>query len=255
MHIASKVTLILGAILLAVGGIGLVAGIGSVADSGELKETYLTGVTDGTFTPNVNESWTISVYVFHPVDCETLELYITDSNGNDVIGECWIYSDESTPENTEVLYGDIAHTPGMQYTVESNAEVTVRGTYCDEACVEAVVGGIFGALGGFGAVCCAIPLLVLGLILAFVLDDPVQNVMMPAGQMPTGQVGYQAPVMGQPPASQNMNQVPVMGQAPVGQPMQNMGEPQAQITPPLTQQPVQPNQPAQSPWDDVQPPQ
>ena len=255
MHIASKVTLILGAILLAVGGIGLVAGIGSVSDSGELEETYLTGVTDGTFTPNVNESWTISVYVFHPVDCDTLELYITDSDGNDVIGECYIWSDEGTPENTEVHYGHIAHTPGMQYTVESNAEVTVRGTYCDEACVEAVVGGIFGALGGFGAVCCAIPLLVLGLILAFVLDDPVQNVMMPAGQMPTGQVGYQAPVMGQPPASQNMNQVPVMGQAPVGQPMQHMGATQAQITPPLTQQPVQPNQPAQSPWDDVQPPQ
>ena len=84
MHIASKVTLILGAIFLVIGGIGLVGGIGSVTDAGAESETYLTTATDGTFTPNVNESWIISVYVIHPADCETLELTIIDTEGNDV---------------------------------------------------------------------------------------------------------------------------------------------------------------------------
>lgn len=274
MHIATKVTLILGAILLVVGGVGLVGGIGSVSDAGE-NQTYLTKVTEGTFAPNVNESWAISVYVIHPADCDTLDLSITDSNGNNVLGTCYLYDEYGYAAGEEEYYGVIDHdTSGMVYTVESNVEVSIRGAYCDEACVDAAVGGLGAALGGFGALCCAIPLLVLGLILAFVLDDPVQNVMMPAGQMPTGQVGYQAPVMGQAPVSQSMNQVPVMGQAPVGQvlnqapmgqpvqqgygqQMQQPGMAQGQMSPPLTQQPQQPQQaqPAQNPWDNVQPPQ
>ena len=247
MHIASKVTLVLGAIFLVIGGLGLVGGIGSVADAGAESETYLTTVTDGTFTPEVNESWTISVYVIHPTDCETLELSITDTEGNDIAGECEIWTDMDMQEGQEVLYGDIWHTPGMTYTVESNAEVTIRGEYCDEACVDAVIGGIFGALGGFGAICCAIPLLVLGLILAFVLDDPPQNVMMPVGQMQPGQVAYQAPVQSQMPMGQTV-------QSGYGQPMQ-------QITPPLTQQPQQAQpaqitppiseQPSQNPWENL----
>ena len=250
MHIASKVTLILGAILLVVGGIGLVGGIGSAADAGE-DQTYLTKVTSGTFTANVNESWGISVYAIHPADCETIDLSITDSSGNDVLGECYLWDGTSYAAGEEEYYGDIDHREaGMEYTVQSNVEVTIRGTYCDEACINAAVGGIGAALGGFGALCCAVPLLVLGLILAFVLDDPVQNVMMPAGQMPTGQVGYQAPVMGQAPMGQPVQQG-------YGQQMQQPGMAQGQMSPPLTQQLQQPQQaqPAQNPWDDVQPPQ
>ena len=113
MHIASKVTLVLGAIFLVIGGLGLVGGIGSVTDAGAESKTYLTTVTDGTFTPEVNESWTISVYVTHPTDCETLELSIKDSQGNDVAGECYIWSDMDTQAGQEVHYGDISHTPGM----------------------------------------------------------------------------------------------------------------------------------------------
>lgn len=247
MHIASKVTLILGAIFLVIGGIGLVGGIGSVTDAGAESETYLTTATDGTFTPNVNESWLISVYVIHPADCETLELTIIDTEGNDVAGECYIWSDMETQAGQEVHYGDIRHTQGMTYTVESNAEVTIRGEYCDEACVEAVIGGIFGAIGGFGAMCCAVSLLVLGLVLALVLDDPPQNVVMPVGQIQPGQVAYQTPVQSQMPMGQTI-------QSGYGQPVQ-------QITPPLTQQPQQAQpaqitppiseQPSQNPWENL----
>lgn len=263
MHIASKVTLILGAILLAIGGIGLVAGIGNVADSGAETKSFASSQSSGSFSIPTNGSWTVEVYVIHPVDCDSLQLSITDSTGYEIVSDddyCILMSENegsmgSPSPGTEEYYTAFGGASDMEYSYTSNVDLNIRGEDCDAECMEAIAGGILSTLGGFGSICCAIPLLVLGIILAFVLDDPVQNVMMPAGQMPTGQVGYQAPVMGQAPVSQNMNQVPVMGQAPVGQPMQHMGAPQAQITPPLTQQPAQPVEPAQSPWDNIQPPQ
>jgi len=134
----------------------------------------------------------------------------------------------------------VASDTDESYTVDSNVEVVVEGDYCDSECIEAVVGGIFGAIGGGFGICCSIPLLILGIILAFVLDDPPQAIAMPVGQMPMGQTAYQAPVGQQ------------MIQAPVGQSIQPAAVPHTPITPPLTQQPAQP---AQSPWDNVQPPQ
>ena len=126
----------------------------------------------------------------------------------------------------------------MEYTLESNVEVSIRGDYCDQACEEAIGGGIVAGAGGFFGFCCSVPLLVLGIILALVLDDPKQNIVMPTGQMLPGQAVYQAPVQTQVPVGQNLQQG-------YGQPMQQMGGQQPQITPPLTQQPQQAQQPQQ----------
>ncbi|MFL2949163.1 MAG: hypothetical protein ACJZ40_02105 [Candidatus Poseidoniaceae archaeon] len=243
MHIASKITLILGALLFIGSGIGLAFGVGSVADSGVETQTYFES-EDGSFTiaaePTYNlDYWTISVYVVHPIDCNNLELTITDDSGNTVLTEAWFECDtmqQYYDGDREFFSYLVASDTDESYTVDSNVEVVVEGDYCDSECIEAVVGGIFGAIGGGFGICCSIPLLILGIILAFVLDDPPQAMAMPVGQMPMGQAVYQPPV-GQPVQQGYVGQP--MHQAPVGQAIQPSAVPVTPITPPLAQQPTQ----------------
>ena len=276
MHIASKITLILGALIF-VGSIAGVAIAGmALTDAGYKEEVYVDRSTSQTFTIQENSSWDVSIYVIHPADCDTLELSIVDSDGDRATSD-WCALDEGQgneeyyPDGSEEFYGSLTHViEGMEYTLESNVEVTIRGEYCDQACEEAIGGGLLAGAGGFFGFCCSVPLLVIGVILALVLDDPKQNIVMPTGQMPTGQAIYQAPVQTQVPVGQNIQQG-------YGQPMQQMGGQQQPITPPLTQQAQQPQQPqitppltqqaqqpqqpqitppiseqpAQSPWDNV----
>ena len=273
MHIASKITLILGALIF-VGSIAGVAIAGmALTDAGYKEEVYVDRSTSQTFTIQENKSWDVSIYVIHPADCDTLELSIVDSDGEEVVPVLCLLdggqgNEEFYPDGSEEFYGSLNHDiEGMEYTLESNVEVSIRGDYCDQACEEAIGGGIVAGAGGFFGFCCSVPLLVIGVILALVLDDPKQNIVMPTGQMPTGQAVYQAPVQTQVPVGQNIQQG-------YGQPMQQMGGQQQPITPPLTQQAQQPQitppltqqaqqpqqpqitppiseQPAQSPWDNL----
>jgi hypothetical protein len=273
MHIASKITLILGALIF-VGSIAGVAIAGmALTDAGYKEEVYVERSMGQTFTIQENKSWKVSILVIHPADCDTLELSIVDSNGEEVAPALCLLdggqgNEEFYPDGSEEEYGLLDHgVEGMEYTLESNVEVTIRGEYCDQACEEAIGGGLLAGAGGFFGFCCSVPLLVIGVILALVLDDPKQNIVMPTGQMPTGQAVYQAPVQTQVPVGQNIQQG-------YGQPMQQMGGQQQPITPPLTQQAQQPQitppltqqaqqpqqpqitppiseQPAQSPWDNL----
>ncbi len=260
MHIASKITLIRGALIF-VGSIAgvVIAGV-SLTDANYQEEEYVDRSMSQTFTIQENKTWDVSIYVIHPADCDTLDLSIVDSVGNQVRPIfCMLDggqgNEEFYPDGSEEFYGTMDHnTEGMQYTLESNVEVSIRGSYCDQACAEAIGGGILAGAGGFFGFCCSVPLLVLGIILALVLDDPKQNIVMPTGQMQPGQAVYQAPVQTQVPVGQNIQQG-------YGQPMQQMGGQQPQITPPLTQQPQQAQQsqitppiseqPAQNPWDNL----
>ena len=246
MHIASKIALILGALIF-VGSIAGVAIAGmALTDAGYKEEVYVDRSTSQTFTIQENSSWDVSIYVIHPADCDTLELSIVDSDGDRATSD-WCALDEGQgneeyyPDGSEEFYGSLTHViEGMEYTLESNVEVTIRGEYCDQACEEAIGGGLLAGAGGFFGFCCSVPLLVIGVILALVLDDPKQNIVMPTGQMPTGQAIYQAPVQTQVPVGQNIQQG-------YGQPMQQMGGQQQPITPPLTQQAQQPQQPQITP--------
>jgi len=246
MHIASKITLILGALIF-VGSIAGVAIAGmALTDAGYKEEVYVERSMGQTFTIQENSSWDVSIYVIHPADCDTLELSIVDSDGDRATSD-WCALDEGQgneeyyPDGSEEFYGSLTHViEGMEYTLESNVEVTIRGEYCDQACEEAIGGGLLAGAGGFFGFCCSVPLLVIGVILALVLDDPKQNIVMPTGQMPTGQAIYQAPVQTQVPVGQNIQQG-------YGQPMQQMGGQQQPITPPLTQQAQQPQQPQITP--------
>ena len=246
MHIASKITLILGALIFVGSIAGVVIAGMALNDTGYKEEVYVDRSMSQTFTIQENSSWAVSIYVIHPADCDTLELSIVDSDGDQVISDyCMleVLAEEDQefyyPDGSEEFYGSLNHDiEGMEYTLESNVEVSIRGDYCDQACEEAIGGGIVAGAGGFFGFCCSVPLLVLGIILALVLDDPKQNIVMPTGQMLPGQAVYQAPVQTQVPVGQNLQQG-------YGQPMQQMGGQQPQITPPLTQQPQQAQQPQQ----------
>ncbi|MDB2623662.1 hypothetical protein N9X98_01285 [Candidatus Poseidoniales archaeon] len=270
MHIASKITLILGALIFVGSIAGVVIAGMALTDADYKEEVYVDRSMSQTFTVQENKSWDVSIYVIHPADCDTLELSIVDSDGEEVAPVLCLLdggqgNEEFYPDGSEEFYGSLNHDiEGMEYTLESNVEVSIRGDYCDQACEEAIGGGIVAGAGGFFGFCCSVPLLVLGIILALVLDDPKQNIVMPTGQMPTGQAIYQAPVQTQVPVGQNIQQG-------YGQPMQQMGGQQQPITPPLTQQAQQPQitppltqqpqqaqitppiseQPAQSPWDNL----
>ena len=260
MHIASKITLILGALIFVGSIAGVVIAGMTLSDADYQQEVYVDRTMSETFTIQENKSWDVSIYVIHPADCDTLELSIVDSDGNDVSSVLCMLDggqgdEEFYPDGSEEFYGTMYHdVEGMQYTLESNVEVSIRGEYCDQACEEAIGGGLLAGAGGFIGFCCSVPLLVLGIILALVLDDPQQNIVMPTGQMQPGQAIYQAPVQAQVPVGQNIQQG-------YGQPMQQMDAQQPQITPPLTQQPQQAQQsqitppiseqPAQNPWDNL----
>jgi hypothetical protein len=238
MHIASKIILGIGVLMFIISGIGMVSGIGGAIDAIESR-TYLEGESSGTFTVNENESWDIQVYIIHPVDCESVELTIVDSRGGDAIepnyGCSYEYyeGDEmyEYAEGERQLFASISHeTSGMEYTLNSNVNVDISGTYCDDACIESLVGGGLGALGGFLGICCSVLILILGIVLAFTLDDK-PNVALTSGQIPGGQVMYQTPVTGQAPMTQTISQPHI------GQVIQPTAVPITPITPPLVQQP------------------
>jgi hypothetical protein len=276
MHIASKVIIGIGVIMLIGSGISMGAGIGNLVGAGE-DRTYLEGQSSGTFTVNENESWDIEVYIIHPVDCESVDLTIVDSMGNDAIEyEYGCYNDDmmNYTEGDRESFASISHKiSGMEYTLSSNVKVDIGGYYCDEACMEEAIGGGFAIAGGFMGICCSVLILIIGIIMAFTLDDSKTHTVMQVGQMPVGQATYQAPITGQAPVVQTMHQPPV-GQAiqpaavpvtpitppltqqpPVEQTTQPAAVPVTPITPPLTQQPPVEQQPAQTPFWDEKPPQ
>ena len=256
--------------MLIVSGISMGAGIGNLVGAGE-DRTYLEEQSSGTFTVNENESWDIEVYIIHPVNCESVDLTIVDSMGNNAIeSEYGCYNDDmmNYTEGDRELYAFIDHKmSGMEYTLNSNVEVDITGSYCDEACVEEAIGGGFAIAGGFMGICCSVLILIIGIIMAFTLDDTKINTTMQVGQIPVGQATYQAPITGQAPVAQTIHQPPV------GQAIQPAAVPVTPITPPLTQQPpveqtTQPTevpvtpitppltqQPDQTPWWDEKPPQ
>jgi len=237
-------------------------GIGDIMDLGE-DRTYLEEQSSGTFTVNENESWDIEVYIIHPVDCESVDLTIVDSMGNNAIEyEYGCYNDDmmNYTEGDRESFASISHKiSGMEYTLSSNVDVDIAGYYCDEACEEEAISSGIAIAGGFGGICCSVLILIIGIIMAFTLDDSKTHTVMQVGQMPVGQATYQAPITGQviQPAAVPITPItpPLTQQPPVEQAPQPAAVPVTPITPPLTQQPPVEQQPAQTPFWDENPPQ
>ena len=239
MHIASKVILLIGVIMFIGSIVSMGLGVGNIIDLGE-ENIYLNEQSSGTFTIDENESWDIIVYIIHPVDCDSVDLQIVDSLGNDVaeIYDCdWdthsANDEEGYVDGSRELYATINHdTSGMEYTLSSNVEVEIAGSYCDEACEEEALSSGLAIVSGFGGICCSVLILIVGIIMAFTLNDPKVNMTTQVGLIPGGQVAYQAPITGQAPVAQTIHQAPVQANQPNTIPI-------TPITPPLTQQPVQ----------------
>ncbi|EHR75935.1 MAG: hypothetical protein MG2_0347 [uncultured Candidatus Poseidoniales archaeon] len=137
MHIASKITLILGALIFVGSIAGVVIAGMALSDAGFKEEVYVDRSMSQTFTIQENKSWDVSIYVIHPADCDTLELSIVDSDGEEVVPVLCLLdggqgNEEFYPDGSEEFYGSLNHDiEGMEYTLESNVEVSIRGDYCD----------------------------------------------------------------------------------------------------------------------------
>ena len=107
MHIASKITLILGALIF-VGSIAGVAIAGmALTDAGYKEEVYVERSMGQTFTIQENKSWKVSILVIHPADCDTLELSIVDSNGEEVAPALCLLDGGQGNEEFVIVYQNI----------------------------------------------------------------------------------------------------------------------------------------------------
>ena len=60
--------------------------------------------------------------------------------------------------------------PDGTYTWDTGGEVIM--VYDLDKLIEGIFGALFAALGSFGACCCGVIVLIIGIILAFTMDDP-----------------------------------------------------------------------------------
>ena len=75
---------------------------------------------------------------------------------------------------TQQMAGDRNRTgegcPDGSYTWDTGGEVVM--VYDIDKLIEGLIGAVIGALGSFGACCCGVIILLIGIILAFTMDDP-----------------------------------------------------------------------------------
>ena len=60
--------------------------------------------------------------------------------------------------------------PDGSYTWDTGGEVVM--VYDIDKLIEGLIGAVIAALGSFGACCCGVIVLIIGIILAFTMDDP-----------------------------------------------------------------------------------
>ena len=178
MHTASKVMLILGAVI-TVSGIVMYAVGSSAVEWDPIGDSEWSG-TSGTFDANSDTYYT----VYAEIDsCDAIDLSITDSDGVEEISE-WGCYDTSSTEDGYITVGSISGS--STYSVTSNQTVYISdslGSIGDAA------GGFMAVLGSFGVLCCGGFFLLLGGIFALTLKDPA--VVMVAGGVPQQMMGAQ----------------------------------------------------------------
>ncbi len=196
MHVAGKVFLGLGVVMLLVGGIMTVMGGESLEEAGDWDVAGLSDFEgpDGEWNHD-GMDWMV-IFVTTDVDCESFDVTYTAENGS--TGHDWDgdgVEDESYFAKEDCDYADDGTDPEGFYSIGSfNGD---KGTYTVDAthghytvpAFEALGGvlaeaggGILGILGGVGLAGCGICSLVLGGVLALVLKDPQPTVVMQQNQ-------------------------------------------------------------------------
>jgi hypothetical protein len=244
MHIATKITLIIGALITVIGIIMFVGGA-EVAEVDYENESAFRGDT-GTWDYVDDDIY--AVYVRGDVNCESFSGTMTNSSGNTSKGG-WsdtpfleIYDCEDI-DMTNVSAGSfynigyISATENGTYSISTSDEIFVIGALQEFG---EALGGVMAILGSFGVICCGAFFLLLGGIFALTLKtaeptlvmvNNAANPMMPGMAMPVTQ----------------------MAQPQMQQPVQYQQPAQTQMAQPQYQQPVQPAQ--QPPQQYQQPPQ
>ncbi len=186
MHVAGKVFLGLGVVMLLIGGIMTVMGGDSLEDVGDWDPVEMSdysgaaGSSEYTFGGE-----DMLVMVRDDVRCDELVFSMTNDTGeNHVRVECeddgekpWGHEDDPEGWYHFATISMWEYDTGT-YTIESNEdfELVPMWSVFGEV-VEDAAGGILGILGGIGLAGCGICSLLLGGVLALVLKDPQPPVM------------------------------------------------------------------------------
>jgi len=201
MHTASKVMLILGAVI-TVAGIVMFVGGSAAIDSDPIADSEWSGST-GTFSPESDSIYTVMstvsscdeiTYTIEEVDGSGWADSIDNDNCDDsmysvngyiTLGSLWNYADYSVNSTQTV------------YMYDSLGELGED------------VGGFMAVLGSFGVLCCGGFFLLLGGIFALTLKDPA--VIMVAGGVPQQMMGAQPMQQQAAPVQQQYQQPPQGG--------------------------------------------
>lgn len=186
MHTAAKVTLGIGAGMLAIGillaGLGARAA-GSVEDF-SVEEDEVWNGSSGQYVHQDPSEWGLLIFVRDEVRCDEFEINVSvvssDTDGKVWYEQDWCTDDGRLPSgHTDDPEGwlHMGTVRGLEigatYEFTSREEVfAVEESQVIEL-VGGVIGGIFGALGGGSCACCGLLILLLGLILAFTMKEEV----------------------------------------------------------------------------------
>ena len=148
-----------------------------------IESTYEGGGEGGYNEEHRNNTWNLT-----ESDCNLVKTFTLTHNENGTqvfIPRCnYIEDDGGSAEDddwivvgtlcTQKMAGDRKTTgdgcPDGTYTWDTGGEKIM--VYDVAKLIEGIIGAILGALGSFGACCCGVVILLIGIIMAFTMDDP-----------------------------------------------------------------------------------
>ena len=188
VHIAGKIFLGLGALMLVIGGIMTATGGDTLSEiEWDVEGESIFDGPDGTYTHSSDDY--MIIYVDDSVDCESFNLTYTAENGSTghdwdgdgVEDESYFLKEECADDGMSTSSGDdpagfysIGSFNGEKgsYTVEgSTSFYTVPFLQTLGGVVEDAAEGFFAIIGGVGLAGCGVCSLLLGGLLALVLKD------------------------------------------------------------------------------------
>ena len=144
-----------------------------------IESTYEGGGEGGYNERHGNYTWNLT-----ESDCNLIRTFTLTHNeeGTQVfIPRCNYIEDDggSAQDDDWIVVGTLCTTtwnqtgdgcPDGTYTWDTGGEVIM--VYDLDKLIEGIFGALFAALGSFGACCCGVIVLIIGIILAFTMDDP-----------------------------------------------------------------------------------
>lgn len=186
MHVAAKVTLGIGVGMLVLGillgGLGA-RGVGSATDWSVEEEAVWSG-SSGVHEHTDAQDGVLLIFVSDEVRCDefTLNVSVIEGDSDEKVWYTagWCTEDGRLPVGHEddpdgwLHMGEVRGLESggsYEFVSEDNLVAVPEGVIRE--IIESVVGGFFGALGGGSCACCGLLIMLLGLILAFTMNEEV----------------------------------------------------------------------------------